>query len=73
MNWEEHHNYGEVGYSLGCFDLIVWISETITLYEEHNEIIGFGKISIEEAKEKAFDYIIDKLSNQELRELQKET
>ena len=74
MNWKEHHNYGKVGYQLGRFDLIVWRNEGITLYEEPGmEVIKFGKIPVEEAKEKAFDYIIDKLSNQELRELWKET
>jgi len=72
MNWKEHHNYGKVGYSIGRFDLIVWRSEIITLYKGGAEVIKFGKMPIEEAKEKAFDYIIDKLSNQELRELWKE-
>lgn len=70
MNWRQHHNYGKVGYSLGRFDLIVGRNEIITLYEEPGmEVIKFGKISIEKAKEKAFDYIIDRLSNKELREI----
>jgi hypothetical protein len=73
MNWKEHHNYGKVNYSLGSFDLIVWRDEEIILYEGAKEPIKFGKIPIDEAKEKAFNFIIDKLSNAELRELEKET